>query len=133
MRRHRWIGRSLAAIGVLHSADGVTATRGTLGAMVADGFWDTVGADPVRQSAFWFLVAGVALLLVGALADALEREGHPLPTSFTGGLLLLAVTGIVVMPTSGFWLVLVVALGAVVRARRHVPRDAPLDRRPEVG
>ena len=113
----RWIGRWIVAVGVLHSALGVVVFRSTLGAMAAEGLWDSMGQDRGRQLGVWFLTGGFALLLTGTLVDALEREGRDVPRVFAWGLLAVAMGGIVVSPRSGFLSLLPPAIGAVMRTR----------------
>ncbi len=117
MTHPRWIGRALAAIALLHCVYGAVHWRAPLAAMLADGLWNSLGDDPARLAGFWFQVAGWILFLVAALADATERRGDGLPPAFTWGLLASAIVGCVVFPRSAYWLVLAVAVGALVGDR----------------
>nr|WP_290894508.1 DUF6463 family protein [Azonexus sp.] len=67
--------------------------------------------DPLRGAVAWFFLFGVLLWLLGMAVDLLERQvpGWRSP-ALGGALLLLLGLGVVLMPASGFWLVLPVAL-----------------------
>ncbi len=113
-----WTGRCLAGIGVLHVAVGVALFHRTLAVLVREGLFATVNGQPEREAAFWFTFAGLAVVLVGALVDAIERSGADVPRFAGWALLGAAALGCFVMPASGFWLVLVPALGLLARRRR---------------
>jgi hypothetical protein len=112
-----WIGRWLVGVGVLHTLWAVMAYRAALGEILADGVWNAVAGDPRRGLAFWFLLSGGFVLLLGAVTDSIERRtGGPVPRILGSGLLLVAAVGILVEPPSGFWLFLPPALAALRRA-----------------
>lgn len=113
------VGWCLIGIGILHSIIGLVTGRspikegivaGTIGA------WDTA---PDRRAIYWFLVTGFALILLGGAIATLERRGIALPWALVGGLGTLTLGGIVTMPSSGFWLLLVPLILAVARRRRR--------------
>lgn len=117
------VGTSLLVIGTGHLAIGVVHWRDTYGRMARDGLVDSLhspGASRQEQleraEAFWFAVTGVALLLVGDLARAVERREDALPASLGWGLAATALLGGTVVPRSGFWALLLPA--ATVLRRR---------------
>ncbi len=123
-RPRRWIGFWIIAVGVLHTGLGIALFHATLGDIARDGFWNTIDGHPGRPVAFWFLVAGLLFVFIGALVDWLEMSGGPLPGWL--GWVLLALAGIfaVLMPASGAWLFLPPALATLRRAdarRRTAP------------
>jgi hypothetical protein len=64
-------------------------------------------------------VTGFALIAIGLLAAQLERSGVAIPWSFIVFFGLLTLTGVVLMPASGFWLLLFpVAVCLIRRLRR---------------
>ena len=105
------------AEGKLSFPDGVDQVTGTGfagGGLI--GVWD---APPTRGWLFWFLVTGFALIAIGLLAARLERSGVAIPWSFIVFFGLLTLTGVVLMPASGFWLLLFpVAVCLIRRLRR---------------
>jgi hypothetical protein len=99
-----WIGKSVIGIGIIHSLFGVVVFRGVFGGIFSEGLFNTVNGQPVREQAFWFLFAGFAWLILGALTDWLERSGHPFPGFFAWALLVMTALGVIIMPISGIWL-----------------------------
>lgn len=113
------VGWSLVLIGIIHNLFGiVVGWRILLDAANAGliGVWD----DPPPQGLiFWFLVTGFALIAIGLLAAQLERSGVAIPWSFIVLFGLLMLTGVVLMPASGFWLLLFPVAVCLIRRLRH--------------
>jgi uncharacterized membrane protein YhaH (DUF805 family) len=102
----RWIGCYLIVLGVVHIVTGLILYRQPLADIVRSGVWNAVDPHFDRNTAFWFLVAGALFMLMGGLANSLEsRRLHP-PRAVGYGLALLAMLGVILMPISGFWLLL---------------------------
>ena len=115
----RWIGRWLMAVGAWHTLFGLWWFAAPLGRVVRAGVWNSVGwSDPGRAAAFWFLATGAFALLAGSLVDDAEARSARLPVRFGWGLTAVALIGGVLLPVSGFWLLLVPGIGAL-RARRR--------------
>ncbi len=119
------VGWCLIGIGLLHNSLGLArdwrllsdATRGGL----AGSFTQT---DARLATVFWFLVTGFSLMLLGGAVAALERLTPLLPWGWIAGLAALTITGIVVMPASGFWTLLLPSGIAIARrVRRHGSPD----------
>jgi hypothetical protein len=122
----RWVPRLIAATGIIHLAYGlvVPSMRASLGEIAGAGGFNAVEGHPRRESWFWFMLSGVALLAVGELARWGVRETGRLPRRLGGWLLAIAAPLIVTMPTSGGWLV--AAVGAVaLRAARTNGQPQP--------
>jgi hypothetical protein len=110
-------GALLVGIGLGHQLIGVLAGTGVVAlpgagarhllAEIAHGA--AVTADPLRVALFWFLFFGFLLLMVGGLLHQLERAGQPIPRAVGWQLGALALAGGLLIPASGFWLVLPVA------------------------
>ena len=113
------VGWSLVLIGIIHNLFGiVVGWRILLDAANAGliGVWD----DPPPQGLiFWFLVTGFALIAIGLLAAQLDRSGVAIPWSFIVFFGLLTLTGVVLMPASGFWLLLFPVAASALRRARH--------------
>lgn len=107
----RWIGRSLVAIGLLHTIFGVVVFAPTWATLAREGVFNTVNQQPMREAAYWFLFFGLLLLLLGALVDWCEAQGSTLPAFIGWGLLVMTLVGVAVMPVSGLWLVFIPAVG----------------------
>ncbi|MEL6150817.1 MAG: DUF6463 family protein [Chloroflexota bacterium] len=79
-----------------------------------------------RDAAFWFFISGVFILLTGLAAQwMLDRTGT-LPVFMGLTLLILSIVGVVMMPGSGFWIVLPIAVVMIQIARTtpHVGHTA---------
>ena len=76
------------------------------------GTWEETAA---RAILFWFLTAGSALIAMGLLTAHIERTSGPLPWAFIIALAVIATTGVITMPASGFWLLLVTTAIATFR------------------
>jgi hypothetical protein len=122
----RWIGRWILGVGVVHNLVGTYFFLPTLREIADAGVWNSVDMDPMRNLAFWFLFSGFMIMLAGYVVDWIENLADgALPPALGGSLLALLLMGIVVMPASGFWL-LIPAIWGCFRARhQHVGRLAP--------
>lgn len=96
----------LIATGALHNAIGFIIGASVLGDIASEGFFNTVVMQPDRNATFWFLFSGFALMLMGLLVLELRR----VPKTFAWSLLVLSLIGVILMPASGFWLVLAQAV-----------------------
>jgi hypothetical protein len=113
----RWIGRWLLGVGILHTLLGLGTYIFSVVEILRAGLWNTVEPVQGRPEAFWFLAAGLQLILLGALVNWIEarspREHLPLFLGWT--LLGFAILGAVLIPVSGFWFLLPPAVGILVR------------------
>jgi hypothetical protein len=82
--------------------------------IITAGWFNTVNelASPLWGAAFWALLFGFMLILVGLL---LPGNRQPIPKSAALTLLLVILIGITIMPSGGFWLGLPVAIGLIQR------------------
>ncbi len=112
-----WIGRGLFAVGVIHLLFGIFFMHTTLAVLWSEGLLNTVNGQPPREAVFWFLCTGIMLLLAGVLVDRMERERLAIPRFATGLFAALTVTGVVVMPISGIWLLIPPVVGMLYRRR----------------
>ncbi len=114
-----WIGKALIGIGVAHSIGGFAWFWPILGVLVDEGLFNTivVNGNPEREAAFWFLFAGFALMFIGSLVDRLERLDEGIPLFVGWGFAVLTVLGAMIMPASGFWLLIIPTIGMIRRRR----------------
>ena len=68
--------------------------------------------------AFWFMAAGFFSIVLGILADWVEREYGRLPASLGYSLLVLALVIIIALPASGGWLLLPPAIFLIIRNKK---------------
>ncbi|HET9420531.1 MAG TPA: DUF6463 family protein [Nocardioides sp.] len=112
----RWCGPLLAATGLVHLAYGLGAGWDSLVTMARGGINGVDAAAHADQMWFWFLAAGVPLLLGGQLVSRLHRRTGEVP-GFLGWYLLALASLVVWMPAGGFWLFLPQAVLAFVASR----------------
>lgn len=111
------VGALLFWTGVLHQSVGVLLGGGTALAILRDGYVGAVEVEREREVVFWFLVAGVLMMLAGRALAVLERA-RPLPREFGWWLLGLGLLGGLAIPVSGFWIALPLAALVFARAPR---------------
>lgn len=90
------------------------------------GVFDSVGTDPMLGAVTWFLLCGGVLALLGWAVMLVERNAALGAVSLRGlgmGLLGMTLVGIVLMPASGFWLLLPPALALCMQP--HTVKPAP--------
>jgi len=105
------IGTILMAIAILHEVVGLFFYRDVLLEIVNAGLFNTINPPYwERDAAFWFLMFGVTLFLMGWIAQWLLENTNTIPKFFSWGLLLMCAIGVFMMPASGFWLAIPVAI-----------------------
>jgi hypothetical protein len=121
-------GQLLMATGVVHQLVGVLVGLGlgdelggrNLFAEIAGaGGVAAIEPDLGRMTLFWFLFFGFAMLMLGSLMHHNERRGQVLPESLGWQMGALAIAGGLLIPASGFWLIIPQGLWIVRRARRR--------------
>ena len=127
----RYVGQLLMGTGVLHTMIGVPAFRKTLAQIHRARYLGTIGRDPERNAVLWYLTTGALLVVLGQLARSTRERTGEVPRSLGWGLLAISVPGVVLLPASGFWLVLGQALLVLSPARRGP--DARESAEPGVG
>ena len=116
-------GLLLIGIGVLHTVFGAFQGYSLLSQISRTTFSTETGRQLVtalgKEFIFWFLFGGFVMLILGHLLAWIEKRlNHPLPSFVGWELLVLSVIGLVILPVSGFWLVLALAIYILVVARR---------------
>lgn len=115
------VGPVLAVIAALH--------LGTTGVFYGAG-WATIIdrgvlnaiTGPEMEAAFWWVAAGLGMVMVASLAWLCEARTGRLPVPFAVLLLAFTAFGVVLMPSSGFWLFLIPAVIIGVQAARASQR-----------
>jgi hypothetical protein len=119
--RQTWKGLWLLGVAAVHTVFAVLVFQPQLQEIVQRGVFDSVGADPMLGAVTWFVLFGGLFALLGWSLLLVERNAGPEPVSLRvlgAGLLALALLGIVLMPASGFWLVLPPAFALCLRPRQ---------------
>ena len=128
-RSRRWLPRLIVGVAALHIGLGL-ALETPLRDIADAGVVDSIDGHAERESAFWYLVAGVSLLALGELARWVVRETGRVPARLGYWLIGIGVAAIVLMPVSGFWLVAALGALALRASRRPEPHVARGARRP---
>lgn len=102
----RWIGSLMIVTATIHTIVGFVFASGPLMKIVNAGLFNSVDPYFDRMSAFWYMLFGVLLFFIGIFENWGIRETGTLPASIGWGLLILGIVGVILMPISGFWLVL---------------------------
>ena len=106
----RFVGFTLAALGVGHTLTGIILFRSALRDIWHNGVFNTIHPHLDRRLAFWFLIFSITLLMLGQLtlyADATQDK--QLVRILGWHVLAIGAIGVVAMPRSPFWFALVVA------------------------
>jgi uncharacterized membrane protein len=114
-------GPLLMATGVLDLLYVLVFHSRQLAAIAQDGFFDVVELNPPqfdRETAFWHMIFGVTLLMLGGLTYWAQAQTGTLPAFLGWSVLVLGVTGVILMPLSGFWLLFPQAVLILAVARQ---------------
>lgn len=109
------VGPVLAVIAALHL--GTTGVfYGAEWATIIDSGMVNAITTPEVDAAFWWVAAGLGMVMVASLAWLCEARTGRLPVPFAVLLLFFTAFGVVLMPASGFWLFLIPAVIIGVQA-----------------
>jgi len=124
---NRLIGRALIATGIGHTVVGLVLFREPLAAIWRDGVANTIRDGQYdREAAFWFLLFSPLCVLLGQLVDhATARRDRWLLALVGWNVLAIGAVGALMMPVSGFWILLVLAPLVLRVARRIDAGGAP--------
>jgi|Tabmets5t2r1_1033131.scaffolds.fasta_scaffold19108_4 Family of unknown function (DUF6463) len=116
------VGAVLVVVGIVHTlavplfyGDGLD---GIVNAGVVNGVERDASGLAERSAAFWYVSAGIALVLLGVLVGWIERRLGHTPAMVGWLLVILAVWGVVLIPASPFWVFGLAAVLAFRSARR---------------
>jgi hypothetical protein len=120
------VGIALMLLAILHQIVGLYFYQDALMAIGQAGiinavqppYWD-------RDAAFWFLMFGAMLFLYGAITHWLLAKVGDLPSFWGWGLLILSLIGVALMPASGFWLAIPLAIWMLRQVQHPQPALTP--------
>ncbi len=118
----RLSGPLLLATGVLDLLYVLVFHSRQLAAIAGDGFFGAVELDPSRldrEVAFWHLTFGAMVVILGGLVHWTQSRTGILPAFLGWSLLALGLFGAILVPVSGFWLILPQAVMMLVVVRRE--------------
>lgn len=117
-------GYLLIAISILHVGVGIWSYAEPITGIWQDGFFNVVDPYVDRQAAFWFMMAAPLFFAVGQLCCWAQAQNITLPASLGWNLLAVSTVGAVLMPISGFWLLMLPAFLILVASRQASTRSA---------
>jgi hypothetical protein len=110
-------GEMLIGTGLLHTVVGVGLYARPLVEIGRAGLVNSIDAHAERREAFWFLMTGALVVTLGHLTCWLQRLPAGVPPLLGWHLLGFAIPGVILMPISGFWLILPQAILILRRGR----------------
>jgi hypothetical protein len=114
-------GTIMIWISMIHNVVGLLLFSKPLLSIVRAGVWNTVVPPHYdRGIAAWFLLSGVLMLMLGLLLRWSYQHTGSLPRWLGWWSLGFTLTGACLMPVSGFWLMIPVAIG-MLQAPEAVP------------
>ena len=117
-RPRAWIGKWVAAVGILHFAAGFLIYSKAWRTISERGLVASIKDHDPTATAFWFAAAAPLLILFGGLIDWAERRGDQLPRWLGWGMLTLVALLILPMPLTGAWLLVPPTLALLLRRGR---------------
>ena len=121
-------GRLLMTIGVLHVLGGSVVGREPVARIFREGFFGEgdsgLGNVPEhmdKELAFWFMVWGAYIFVLGQVASWAETEGKRIPAHIGWQLVAINLAAAALYPKGGFWFVLIPAFMIIRHARRTAP------------
>lgn len=118
----RLLGPALLVVGSLHVGYGLVIAADPLARLSAAGVVGAAPTDPVAETWFWFMVAGVPMLLAGHLVSWAHRRTGRVPRFVAPYLAVLGASALL-YPVSGLWLYLPLAAAAAVAGRAPTTMD----------
>lgn len=110
----QWIGRWVMFVALGHTVVGITFFGSVYRELLANGLYNSITSEKAGL-AVWFALFGVVLFVIGMLLSALESINTRIPKSVGVALLLLTGLGVVLMPVSGFWLMIPAIVAILLR------------------
>jgi hypothetical protein len=118
-------GRLLMTIGVLHVMGGSFVGREPVARIFREGFFGEgdsgLGNVPEhmdKELAFWFMVWGAYIFVLGQLASWAEAEGKRISAHIGWQLVVINLAAAALYPKGGFWFVLIPAFMIIRNAGR---------------
>lgn len=118
----RYAGYTLIALGLLHVAAGIGPGWPQIKMILDMGVWNALGQQPQNicmqhvsclqmNTIWWFTSWGLMLILFGSLCTWVERSlERAIPSWIASLLIIISMINAIIIPASGFWLVMVVGI-----------------------
>jgi hypothetical protein len=102
----RYSGVLMGLTAVLHTLVGMVIYWEPILDIARSGFVHSVDPHFDRGAAFWFLFTGFLFFLIAQWMNWFIKENRPIPKFVGWHLLFLSSLGVLLMPLSGFWLII---------------------------
>ncbi len=114
---YRWVGRWIIGVAIIHMGFTFVLFPEQVERIFSEGFFDTGLIDFNIGKTVWFFLFGIPLLIVGYMIDYEEKRKTMPPFREIPIILLFLMTflGVVLIPTSGFWLMMPALMGLIVK------------------
>lgn len=116
-------GYWLIATSLIHLLVGAWLYAEPLADIGRNGIFNAVDPEFDRNAAFWFMMVAPLLFTLGQLCCWAQAQGISLPAFVGWYLLAISVVGVVLMPISGFWLLIPPAVLILLAARPVISRS----------
>jgi hypothetical protein len=116
-----YTGPILIGGSVLHLVVGAIFYAEPLGDILRAGMVNAIGTNAARDGALWFMVCGIILLQLGVLVRWTQQRTGTIPPFLGWSMLALSLVGMVLMPASGFGLMILIGLLLIAAARAAQP------------
>lgn len=113
-----WVGYWIVAVSLIHTIFALVVFKQGFLDLFANGIFDAVGNDPNLGAVTWFTFAGFFLLCLGLAIIELEKREIAIPISLFGLLVFCTLFGVILMPESGFWLIMPALVGCFHKLER---------------
>ncbi len=111
-----WLGNWVIFVAFAHTVYAIATFGNDYLSLYEHGIINSISS--MRDGlAVWFFLFGHALFIIGLQVRHHEHSSkQPIPKSTSLNLLFLTITGIVIMPTSGFWLMFPAIITMLIRS-----------------
>ena len=123
----KYSGILLVATGILHTVVGIVLFLPYLWAIIKNGLFNAlwvsweVGFDADLSFAFWFLLCGIIIIILGQILHYyIKKEQKPAPAFLAYWFLGMSAIGCIIIPVSGFWLFIPQALIIIVGNKKRL-------------
>ena len=123
----RFTAWALFLLGVLHVVFGVLRYQEPLLDALNAGFVGTLQTPEIRRTAFWFLMSGPLLMLIGQLSVRAVGLGDWVALRWVGIYgLLVSLVGVAAFPASPLWVLLVISVLLLAGNLHPLGRKVPV-------
>jgi hypothetical protein len=120
-----WRGYWLMAVAFIHTAFALIMFADDYRSLYDNGIFNSI-TSVQGHAAVWFFLFGQVFFIVGLLVRHYEIAAGNIPLSISINLFLLTITGVILMPESGFWLMFPAVLSLLI-TKPSTPTQAPVE------